>query len=194
MKHIPLISLLLAGLITFGCASQTTSDATITAAVKTKLAANADTSAIKIGVETKNGVVTLSGKVPTETEKARAEEVAARTEGVTQVINQIIVDPNTIGATNAGEKAAEAVDQAKEKASEAARTAENAISDTTILTRIKAQLLSGGLTGIDVDVSNGAVLLRGTVRTAAEKERAEVIARTTEGVSSVHSQLVIGQR
>src|SRR5436190_22069347 len=128
-------------LAAFGCASQTTDDVAITASIKGKLAANSDTSAIKIGVETVNGVVTLSGTVPTETEKARAGEVAGKTDGVARVVNNIKVDPNSIGATNAGEKAGEVVDRAKDKTSEAARAAGDAISDAAILTRIKAQLV-----------------------------------------------------
>ncbi|HZS07808.1 MAG TPA: BON domain-containing protein [Blastocatellia bacterium] len=178
-------------LAAFGCASQSTDDVAITTKVKGKLAANSDTSAIKIGVETVNGVVTLSGTVPTETEKAKAEEVTGNTDGVARVVNNIRVDPNSIGATNAGEKAGEAVERAKEKTSEAARVAGDAISDAAILARIKAQLVAGGVTGTDVDVRNGDVVIKGQVKSAAEKEKAEVIARTTDGVKSVKSLLTI---
>ena len=85
----------------------------------------------------------------------------------------------------------EVVDRAKEKTSEAARAAGDAISDAGILTRIKAQLVAGGVTGTDVDVSNGDVVIRGEVKSAAEKEKAEVVARTTNGVKSVKNLLTV---
>ncbi|HEV8486161.1 MAG TPA: BON domain-containing protein, partial [Blastocatellia bacterium] len=52
-------------LVLVGCNSRAVDDSAITAKVKSKLAADSQTSAIKISVETKDGVVTLSGTVPT---------------------------------------------------------------------------------------------------------------------------------
>ena len=52
-----------------GCERRSASDATITSAVKNKLAADPTTGAAKIDVDTSNGVVTLSGQVPTTAEK-----------------------------------------------------------------------------------------------------------------------------
>ena len=52
-----------------GCSTLAVDDSTITVKVKGKLAADSQTSAIKIGVDTKNGIVTLSGTVPTSTGK-----------------------------------------------------------------------------------------------------------------------------
>ena len=44
---------------------------------------------------------------------------------------------------------------------------------------------------IDIDVSKGAVALKGAVRTAAAKDRATAIAKTTDGVKSVKNDLKI---
>lgn len=65
------------------------SDAEITAKVNTGLAADKDLSAIKIDVDTKDGVVTLNGPVPTATAKARASEIARNVKDVKTVNNQL---------------------------------------------------------------------------------------------------------
>ena len=54
-----------------GCSSQAVDDSAITVKVKSKLAADSKTSAIKIGVETKDGVVTLSGNGSHSNRKGR---------------------------------------------------------------------------------------------------------------------------
>lgn len=61
------------------------SDAAITAKVKAGLAAEKDTSALAVKVETEKGVVMLSGFVDSKAEAARAEKVAKGVEGVTRV-------------------------------------------------------------------------------------------------------------
>src|SRR5438309_296210 len=93
---LPVMIALLAGAV--GCSSRAVDDSAITAKVKAKLAADSQTSAIKIGVETKNGTVTLSGTVPTTTEKDEADKVAKNTEGVKRVVNDITVNPDSLGA------------------------------------------------------------------------------------------------
>lgn len=67
------------------------SDAAITAKVKTGLAAEKDTSALAINVETEKGVVMLSGFVDSKAEAERAEKVAKGVEGVTKVKSVIKV-------------------------------------------------------------------------------------------------------
>jgi len=66
-------------------------DAAITASVKTGLARDPDLSAIKIDVDTKNGVVTLIGPAPTSIARDRATEIAKAVKGVTSVSNQLAV-------------------------------------------------------------------------------------------------------
>ena len=83
-------------------ASCGTNDPGVTTAVKSKLAADERTSAMKIDVDTSNKVVTLSGTVPTEAEKAAAEQVAKSTEGVTSVVNRLTVAP-AAASTGGGE-------------------------------------------------------------------------------------------
>jgi hyperosmotically inducible protein len=66
-------------------------DAAITASVKTGLAKDTDLSAIKIEVDTKNGVVSLMGPAPSSAAKDRATEIAKSVKGVTSVSNKLAV-------------------------------------------------------------------------------------------------------
>jgi len=65
------------------------SDASITASVKTKMLADTAVSGLKIDVDTKEGVVSLSGNVSSAAEKQRAVEIARETDGVKSVKDQL---------------------------------------------------------------------------------------------------------
>jgi osmotically-inducible protein OsmY len=67
-------------------------DATTTAAVKSKLIGNANTKGMKIDVDTRGDVVTLSGRVASAEEKQLAGEIAQSTGDVSDVNNQLVVD------------------------------------------------------------------------------------------------------
>ncbi|QNP60338.1 BON domain-containing protein [Paenacidovorax monticola] len=66
-------------------------DAAITAQVAAGLAKDPDLSALKINVDTKAGVVTLSGPAPTAQAKDRAADIAKAVKGVSSVNNQLAV-------------------------------------------------------------------------------------------------------
>lgn len=66
-------------------------DTAITAAVSAGLAKDPDLSAIRVDVETKNGVVTLQGPAPSESARMRAAQIAQGVKGVTTVNNQLVV-------------------------------------------------------------------------------------------------------
>ena len=68
---------------------QKVDDSMITAQVKTKLIADPATEAYKINVETKGGVVQLSGFVDSTSERQHATEVARSIGGVTSVDNDL---------------------------------------------------------------------------------------------------------
>jgi len=63
----------------------------ITTEVKAAIATDKDLSAIKIDVDTHDGVVTLSGPAPTVAAKARASEIARNVKGVNSVNNQLTI-------------------------------------------------------------------------------------------------------
>src|SRR5215470_9739627 len=95
LSFIAIVAALLISLT--GCESRTATDATVTTAVKNKLATDPTTSVARINVDTANGVVTLSGAVPTMAEKSEAERIARNTQGVTQVVNNITVEGGATG-------------------------------------------------------------------------------------------------
>jgi len=161
-----------------GCNSQAIDDSAITAKVKSKLATDTQTSAIRISVETKEGVVTLTGNVPSDTEKSKAETLAKNTDGVRRVQNEIKITPES--SSNVGDKAGEAAKEAGE-----------AISDAAILAKLKTKLMADGITGTDVDVTNGAVVLKGQVEDPQKKAKAEELARNTSGVKDVKNELTV---
>ena len=66
-------------------------NATLTAAVKTKFLADTDVSGLRIDVDSNNGVVTLTGTVPTAAEKKKAIAIAKDTDGVKSVIDRLKV-------------------------------------------------------------------------------------------------------
>ena len=68
-------------------------DAAITAGVKAALLADPLVSGLKVNVDTDKAVVTLKGTVTSDDEKARAEEVAKNTNGVSSVVNNLKVSP-----------------------------------------------------------------------------------------------------
>jgi osmotically-inducible protein OsmY len=68
-------------------------DAAITTSLKARYVDNHDVDAISIKVETLNGTVMLSGFAKNATEKATAERLAWKVEGVKQVKNEIAIRP-----------------------------------------------------------------------------------------------------
>jgi len=66
-------------------------DSAITTAVKTKLLADSKTPGLKIEVDTTNGVVTLSGNVPSQAVADKAVADARGTKGVKRVVNKMKV-------------------------------------------------------------------------------------------------------
>ena len=73
---------------TVACAQ---TDAGITTNVKSKMAADDMVKAYQVDVTTQNHVVTLSGEVESTAARDRAIEIARATDGVTDVIDQLLV-------------------------------------------------------------------------------------------------------
>ena len=103
-------AMMAAGLALSGCASksdsaaagesrtagQFTSDAALTAKVKTALASDAGLgTAADVNVNTYRGVVQLNGFVDSQDKIQRAAEVARKVEGVTRVDNNLSVKPRS---------------------------------------------------------------------------------------------------
>ena len=72
---------------------ETVNEAAITTKIKAKMALDDTVKARTIGVSTTGTAVTLSGTVRTPAEHARALALARETDGVTKVIDRIVVQP-----------------------------------------------------------------------------------------------------
>ena len=168
------LAILVAGFsLVMSCAS---TDAGITANVKTKLVADEVVKASQIDVTTTNGIVTLTGNVDNENAKIRAIELAKGTKGVTSVIDMIAART----ASGSGD------------APDPERTIDETATDTGITMSVKGRLLEDPLVkglGIDVDTRNGVVFLTGSVGSDAEKQKAIQLARETKGVRDVQANL-----
>jgi len=70
-----------------------TADARVTTAIKAKLVANRELSALSISVNTTGGIVTLSGTVPTAEAISKAMLLSMDTDGVSEVISTLQVKP-----------------------------------------------------------------------------------------------------
>jgi len=70
-----------------------TADARVTGAIKGKLVASRDLSALNISVNTTSGVVTMSGTVQTEEDIGKAMLLAMQTDGVREVVSTLQVKP-----------------------------------------------------------------------------------------------------
>jgi osmotically-inducible protein OsmY len=137
-------------------------DADLAAAVVRALEWDAFVSADKLDVTVSKGWVTLKGEVEWQYQKQEVERVIRRLAGVVGVTNLITVKPR-ITASELKEKIEKAL----------VRSAE---TDANRIT---------------VDVDGDAVILKGTVRSWAERQAAERAAWAAPGVASVDNRITI---
>jgi len=155
--------------------SQRFDDATLTATVKSKLLWNSHTEGLDIDVDSKSGVVTLSGEAQSDVAKELAGKLATNTPGVKEVHNQLVVSAQPSTAAKVQNKA----DQAG-----------TALSDAWISSKVKSSFLySRHLDGlsIKVETKGGVVSLSGVVASPSEKDLAIETARSIRGVRDVQA-------
>lgn len=155
--------------------SQRFDDATLTATVKSKLLWNSSTEGLDVDVDTKNGVVSLSGEAQSAEAKELAGRLADNTDGVRKVVNNLKVS----GKPSTAAKAQDSADKAG-----------TAITDAWITSKVKSSYLySRNLDGLDISVETkgGLVNLSGVVNTPAEKDLAIEVANNIRGVRSVNA-------
>ena len=142
------------------------SDLTIKQDVEAELQWEPSVNAAAIGVAVKDGIVTLTGRVPTYMEKMAAARAAARVNGVKAVANEL-----EIGLLPADERTDE----------EIARSVANALAWNTSIPpdRIKAQ------------VSHEWVTLEGTVEWHYQRAAAERAVRYLWGIKGVTNNIIV---
>jgi hyperosmotically inducible periplasmic protein len=119
------------------------SDEKITNEIKTVITAEAKLAPVSYSV--KEGVLTLTGEVETDAEKALAEEKLKAVKGVKSVINNITVKPKVVLPTPAELKAQ---------------------ADAALSTLVTTALSATGISGINASVVDSVVTLTGDVKKA----------------------------
>ena len=157
-----------------GCASSMVpkqtrqADSEVTSTIQSSLESNEKVKARQVDVQTREGIVYLTGVVDTEEARREAGRVAWRTSGVDGVVNDLTVGERTVGSW---------------------------IDDVMISSKVKAKLIANTeikAGDIDVSSSQGTVTLIGRVSSATIKRDAERIARGTSGVKEVNNELTVG--
>jgi osmotically-inducible protein OsmY len=170
--------------------TQVVSDASVTTAVKTRLMKDKAARETSIDVDTKAGVVTIAGVVPTQADKTRIESLVRHTTGVKGVKDDLTV--SAIATSGHEPKKDETKIVVKDDTTPAMKKAGNAVTDTSITTAVKTRLMTDEVargTSIDVNTEKGVVTIAGSVPTAADKERIGQLVAKTTGVTRVVNNL-----
>jgi hyperosmotically inducible protein len=144
-------------------------DTALTERVKAALAGDRAFAAGDIDVETRDGVVQLSGFVNSEDQRTAALLRARSVQGVQEVRNDLSLRDD-------------------------ARPARQPVADTVIASRVRDSLQDADLgaeSEVNVGVSKGVVQLSGFVSTPQEKARAGDLASAVEGVRDVENQIAL---
>jgi hyperosmotically inducible protein len=145
-------------------------DAWLTMKTKLALLTTEGVSTSDLNVDTVQGVVTLHGKVPTENEKAKAESVAQRVDGVKAVKNLLQVVPDSVR-----KQVNRSDDMIKDDLSKAFK-ANKRVNDS----------------GIKVaSVNNGVVLLSGKTESLQSHLEAVQVAHAVPGVKRISSEVQV---
>ena len=156
-------------------AKQSASDLALAYKVKSAFSLSRRLADYEINVEAKDGLVVLTGQVPTEIDKGLAENVVKDVPDVKGVDNQLQVQPGL-------------------KPSEASGREEMRVADLEIRADLSERLLaSPGLQGqsIQANVQERTVTLTGRVETPAQKTGAEQFARSIPKVVNVINKLEV---
>jgi len=160
--------------------------------IQSKFVGDREIRARDISVSSRDGVLTLKGRIQNEPMRALAVAIAKNTDGVKQVVDQLAV-------TVAGPVPPPVPTAAPSGAVPTTGTAEAdgtvRSDDARITSGIQAKYyLDDNIKGaprIDVGTSNGIVTLRGEVSSEEERANALLLARNTEGVQRVEDHLTV---
>jgi osmotically-inducible protein OsmY len=150
-------------------------DAATTSKVKTALLLSKHVSAFDIKATTTQGLVKLTGDVPTEETKRLAGAIAQDTSGVSQVQNDLTVNPaagRNPAMANLGDRIAD-------------------LEVKTIVTDRLTQSPDLKDKRFTVQVAHGMVTLDGAVDSMAQRRAAEQIVTQVPGVQGLNSQLTV---
>jgi osmotically-inducible protein OsmY len=170
------------------------SDQELSSLVSTKIANDKSLSADAIKVTVEGGVVTLSGVVAKDADKARAEQLA-RVPGVVRVENKLVSrEKATDKAKGTAGAVADKSKKAAGKTKEAVSKTGEVITDAWISSRIKTKFMGDEAlraSDIKVDSNDHVVTLTGTVPNEAARAKAVAMAKEVEGVNRVVDNLKV---
>ena len=157
-----------------GCSTTATKSPDVSASVRTALD-QAGFKDVSSKQDRDKGVVTLGGKVPTDSDKAQAESIAKSVAGSQVVANEIAVVPPDV-------------------ASDAKKV--NSELDSGIESNLKAALIQSKLDdSVKFSVKNRVVRLTGEVNSQATRARAQKVAAAVPNVEQVVNELQVkGQK
>jgi hyperosmotically inducible protein len=144
-------------------------DTVITTKVKSALIGDQSIRGFDFKVDTRKGVVQLSGYVDNQAQVERAMQLAKNVEGVMSVDNKVTLKE---GRTSIGNK----------------------VDDSIVTASVKSALLADtSVKGLQIGVTTrkGVVQLSGFVDSHDQVERAIQIARATDGVQGVNNEMSI---
>lgn len=143
-------------------------DDEITAEVKRILRSSAETDGAQITVQTRDGIVQLSGFIETGHAKAAAKSAASGVPGVKEVHDDLIVRQGD-------------------------RTLEQGGQDSIIAARVQQVLSdrSSQADDVEVEVRRGIVQLTGFVPTQGRKSQLERMVRDIDGVADVRNDILV---
>ena len=166
------------------------SDQDLSSLIATKIANDTSLSADAVRVKVEGGVVTLTGMVGKDADKARAEELA-RVPGVARVEN------NLTSREKATTKVKGTAKKGAAKTKDAASKTGEAITDGWITSRIKTKFMgdeSLRASSINVDTNDHVVTLKGAVPNEATRSKAVALAKEVEGVNRVVDNLQVADK
>jgi len=154
----------------------------ITTKIQAKYFVDPSVNGRDISVTTINGVVTLSGRVDSENAKQQAVAIARGTDGVAQVEDRLVVQPEGAVATTGTAPTV------------TGHTDGEKFDDAQITSAIQSKYFLDDLVKgrrIDVTSRQGVVTLRGEVGSESERSQALLLARNTDGVQRVEDNLTV---
>jgi hyperosmotically inducible protein len=177
-------------------------DAWTTTQIHAKFFLDPDIKGRNINVDTSRGVVTLRGEVHSASEHNQAVAKAKSTEGVTRVVDRLVVRPGDPPITaEIRDKAVAALPRDRRQVAAGAKTAAarvgKEISDTWITTEVQARyFLDREVMGMSISVTTtgGVVTLSGPVDNDAVRRKAIADARSVDGVKRVVDKLTVKKK
>ena len=146
-------------------------DSEIASHIQTKISEDKLVSNLNVHISSHGGVVTLSGKVNTDTEANKLIEIAESEKGVKDIDTSHLT----------------------------VKESQHVLSDSAITAKVKGTFVREKLFGnkdinvmnVNVETTNGVVYLTGKVNTQEEADNAIKLAESIKGVSKVESKLEV---